>query len=60
MLTVVSAASATATPSATVTTVHAAGSALPTWGLLFLALVFVAAVAIALPVSLRRTRSSQH
>ncbi len=54
-----SAASAVATPSASVTTVHAAGSALPTWGLLFLALVFVAAVAIALPVSLRRTRSSQ-
>ena len=56
LLSVADVASPSATPSATVTTVHAAGAALPTWGLAFLVAVFVVAVAIALPASLRRTR----
>lgn len=40
----------------TTATVHAAGSTLPGWGLVFLAVLFLAVVAVALPVSLRRTR----
>lgn len=56
------AASATPAPSATArvsvtttsTTVHAAGSSLPDWGLIFLIAVFVAAVAVALPATRHR------
>lgn len=52
--------SALVTSSTTTVTVHAGGSTLPGWGFLFLAVLFLAAVAVALPVSIRRTRSGAH
>ncbi len=59
---------ATATPAsvspATVSTatiaVHGNGSTLPGWGFLFLAVLFLVAVAAALPATVRRTRLGAH
>lgn len=39
-------------------TVHAAGSTVPAWGLVFLVAVFVVAVALALPATRRRSARS--
>lgn len=57
----ISAPAASSSPGASVlvtttrSTVHAAGSTVPAWGLVFLVAVFVVAVALALPATRRRT-----
>ncbi len=59
---------ATATPatvsattvSATTIAVHGNGSTLPGWGFLFLAVMFLVAVAAALPATVRRTQVAAH
>ncbi len=48
------------TVSATTIAVHGNGSTLPGWGFLFLAVMFLVAVAAALPATVRRTQAAAH